>query len=261
MPKLAVINIYPCKSLDALRLDRCAVLAGGALENDRRFALCDRTGEFINGKNTPRVHTLRSVFDPSFHRITLVDERSGESQAFDIEAERPALIDWLSRYFEMPVDIIENAAAGFPDDNEAPGPTVISTGTLREVASWFPGITLEQARARFRANLEIDADEPFWEDRLFAERDVPIRFRVGEAELLGTNPCARCVVPSRDPQSGEPIREFARLFARRRQETLPVWAAADRFDHFYRLAVNTRPARAVHCEVRVGDTVTIVGPT
>jgi uncharacterized protein YcbX len=61
-------------------------------------------------------------------------------------------------------------------------------------------------------------------------------------------------VPTRDPRSGEPRREFAKTFARRRQETLPRWAPAGRFDHYYRLATNTRPA-ADACKLKVGDPV------
>jgi uncharacterized protein YcbX len=86
-----------------------------------------------------------------------------------------------------------------------------------------------------------------------------MRFRIGEAELLGTNPCARCVVPSRDPVSGAPIREFAKTFARRREQSLAAWAPRGRFDHFYRLAVNTRRADARPCVLRVGDEVRIIG--
>jgi uncharacterized protein YcbX len=159
----------------------------------------------------------------------------------------------------MPVTIVENVDAGFPDDTQAPGPTVISRATLAEVASWYPGLTVEEARARFRANLEIDGVAAFWEDQLLAEGLGVVRFRIGEAELLGTNPCARCVVPSRNPVSGEPIREFAKTFARRREQSLAACAPRGRFDHFYRLAVNTRRADARPCVLRVGDEVRIIG--
>jgi uncharacterized protein YcbX len=135
---------------------------------------------------------------------------------------------------------------------------LISTATLSEVAGWFDGMTLDDARLRFRANLEIDGVEPFWEDRLVADGDREVRFRIGQAELFGTNACQRCVVPTRDPRTGEPLREFARQFARHRQERLPAWAPAARFDHYYRLALNTRPALAVQRELTVGDELTIL---
>jgi uncharacterized protein YcbX len=259
MPTLASIRIHPFKALDPQRVDRAVLLAGGALEHDRRFALVDLQGDFINAKRTPAIHRLRSHFDPATGRLALRIEGTAEEHAFDVDAQRGQLADWLGHYFDMRVAVIENADGGFPDDPESPGPTVTSTATLAEVAAWFPGVATDEARARFRANLEIEGVEPFWEDRLVAEGTGAVKFQIGEVELLGTNPCARCVVPSRHPRTGEPIREFAKTFALRRRESLPAWAPAGRFDHFYRLAVNTRRADGRPAAVHVGDAVRILG--
>jgi hypothetical protein len=235
------------------------MLAGGALEHDRRFALRDTAGEFINGKRFPIVHRLRSFFNPAQQRFTLRAAGDAVAHEFHVYDQRSQLTDWLSQYFEMPLGFVENPTAGFPDDTESPGPTVISTATLATVAAWFGGLSVDEVRGRFRANLEIDGVEPFWEDRLVAEQDRVVRFRIGQAELLGTNPCQRCIVPTRHPQSGEIVHGFSKEFARRRRETLPAWAATTRFDHFYRLAVNTRPAHARSCMLHVGDEVNVVG--
>ncbi len=44
--------------------------------------------------------------------------------------------------------------------------------------------------------------------------------------------------------------------AARREQTLPSWAARSRFDHYDRLAVNTRLAEtAGETVIRLGDTV------
>ena len=68
------------------------------------------------------------------------------------------------------------------------------------------------------------------------------------------------MVPSRDPVTGEAISGFSRTFAQRREENMPPWAAASRFDHFYRLAVNTRLADGqTGGVIRVGDEVGVVG--
>lgn len=259
MPSLTRINIYPFKSFDAQSVDRAVLLPSGGLRHDRRFALVDRAGDTINGKNTPAIHTLRSHFDPATDRLSLRARGAGEPGVFDVNSDRAELARWLSDYFGREVTIVENAAGGFPDDTESPGPTVIGSATLAEVAGWFPGLTLDETRDRFRANLEIETDEPFWEDRLVGEGLAMVRFRIGEAELLGTNPCQRCPVPTRNPYTGEAMREFAKTFARRRQETLPAWAPRGRFDHFYRLAVNTRPVHGRECVLRVGDEVRVLG--
>jgi uncharacterized protein YcbX len=173
---------------------------------------------------------------------------------FHLDRDRGALEEWFSAYFSLPLKLAEDAEWGFPDDTELPGPTVVSTATLQTVSDWFD-LALEETRRRFRANLEVDGVEPFWEDRLYAQAGSGIRFSIGEVRLLGANPCQRCVVPSRDVGSGEPIAGFAHKFAEHRQQTLPEWAERSRFDHFYRLAVNTRLQRGG--TVRVGDRVEI----
>ena len=57
-----------------------------------------------------------------------------------------ALESWLTGYFGQPVFFRGNPQGGFPDDTSVLGPTVISTATLEEVASWFPGLSVESAR-------------------------------------------------------------------------------------------------------------------
>jgi hypothetical protein len=259
MATLARIHLYPIKSFDPLRVREAVLLPSGALEHDRRFALVDMHGKFVNGKRTPAMHRLRSSLDLSFGRLTLRVEGESSEHCFKLNTELPALTEWLSQYFELPVELLENSAGGFPDDTEYPGPTVISTATLAAVASWFPDLTIDGARERFRANLEIATEEPFWEDRLLAPGSGAVRFRIGDAELLGMNPCARCIVPTRDARSGEPIAQFAKTFAGERQANLPAWAPAERFDHFYRLAVNTRPTSGRSVTIREGDAVEILG--
>jgi uncharacterized protein YcbX len=259
MPTLARIRIFPVKSLDAHELARATLLPGGAIENDRRFAIRRRDGELVVGKNSLGVFGLRSSFDPATCALTLIDPKTSQPHIFELQGDRRELDRWLSKYFDLEVSVIENPDGGFPDDTESPGPTVISTRTLAAVADWFPGVTLESARDRFRANLELTVDDPFWEDRLVAEGGRVVRFRIGKAVLLGTNPCARCPVPARDPRTGEAIPRFSRVFADQREVSLPEFAPCDRFDHFYRLAVNTRPARGAPCEIAVGDEVELLG--
>jgi MOSC domain-containing protein len=52
--RLHRITIYPIKSLDGVAVDEIEVLPACGLANDRRFALQDANGRFINGKRTAR---------------------------------------------------------------------------------------------------------------------------------------------------------------------------------------------------------------
>ena len=86
-----------------------------------------------------------------------------------------------------------------------------------------------------------------------------VRFTIGDVTLEGVNPCHRCIVPTRNSQTGDTILRFAKDFAIRRQQTMPEWVNKDRFDHIYRLSVNTRLAPVNSGGViRVGDEVRVL---
>ena len=259
-PVVSHIQIFPIKSLDGLQMDQILVLPSGALQHDRTWALFDVNGAFVNGKRYAAVYRLRSHIDLNSRRLSLRKPEldPSTSATFSLDHDREAIETWMQEYFGFPVALRENEARGFPDDTESPGPTIVSVATLMEIGRWF-GLPLEQVRARFRTNIEIDGVPPFWEDRLFGPAGATTQFRIGEAKLEGINPCQRCVVPARDPETGTNIDTFVRRFAELRQATLPDWSARERFNHFYRVAINTRTYGAPQSyTIRVGDSVEIL---
>lgn len=263
---LSRIAVYPIKSLDPLERDRVSVVDGGGLEFDRSYAIFDRDGEYVNGKRTAKVHRVRSTFDPDGPAVTLSDQdsrsastsASDDGRRFGLESDQEALDAWLSEYFEQPVTVRRTTGGGFTDSSAGAGPTLISTATLREVASWFPDLSVEQMRLRFRPNLEIDGVPPFWEDRLVAAAD-DIAFRIGDVRLVGVKPVPRCVVPTRDPVSGETYEGFQETFVKQRKKTFPSWADSDAFDHLFKLMIVTRISDSERGKtLRVGDSVEIL---
>jgi len=66
-------------------------------------------------------------------------------------------------------------------------------------------------------------------------------------------------VPSRDPLTAEVTPAFSKHVAEQRAATLPDWAERSRFNHFYRLAVNTRVPQAAGRTIRTGDRVVLEG--
>jgi uncharacterized protein YcbX len=249
------IMVYPIKSLDGVSVDEARLTPGGILEFDRIHAMVDEAGAYVNGKRTPRVQLLRAEYAPDFREIAL--RVTGETMRHHFSLEDFAQLDrWLSDFFGFTVSLVSETKSGFPDDRAAFGPTVTSEASLREVARWFPGLSLENVRRRFRGNLELEVVEPFWEDRLFAKPGELKPFQIGDVRFLGHNPCQRCVVPTRDPDRADPVPNFQKTFMARRQETLPPWAEAERFNHYYRFAINTSvPATEAGKIVRVGDAV------
>ncbi len=255
-PRVARLRVYPFKSLPGADVPASALTRAGSLWRDREFALFDDAGVWVNAKREPAIHGLRVTFDDALNRAEFSNAGAGEVFRFAFEDDPRALESWLGAYFGKPVALRRNDAGGFPDDPRTPGPTVVSTATLAAVASWFPEFDVSNVRARLRANVEIDGVPAFWEDHLFAGPGVTVPFRVGDAAFEGVNPCARCIVPSRDPESGVPTGDFAKRVSERRAATLPAWADRSRFDHFYRLAVNTQvPPNAEPATIRVGDAI------
>ena len=282
MPRLGELVAYPMKSLDGVRVDRAELGPRGALRGDRSYALVEAgvdpetasvggDGGYVNGKREPAIHRIRASYelagpaDATPTEATLERPARGDAAAdertFALPDDGDALSAWMGEYLGYGVDLVHDPNGGFPDDRAAPGPTVISRETLRTVASWFDGIAdASEARRRFRPNVVLADGPAFWEDRLFDDHGVGVRAAVGDAELLGINPCQRCVVPSRHPDTGAELDGFRERFSRKRRETLPEWTETDRFDHEFRLMVNTVvPERSWGTTVSLDDPVTVEG--
>jgi len=265
-PRLANIRLHPIKSLDPMHVKEARIGPGGGLEFDRAWALYSADGQWLNGKRTAAIYLIRAAFAPDVSSVTLSvpgDSRKTPTKTFAFPGDAAAASQWFSKFFEQPVTV-RHAPEGFPDDAIANGPTIISTASLQAVCGLFPGMTIDDARLRFRTTLEIDGDRSavapaevpaFWEDQLFsAEERGAVRFRIGEVNFEGSNPCARCPVPPRDPHTGVIIPGFQKIFSDYRRSHVPEWCPEARFDHYYRLATNTRVASSEAGKVlRVGD--------
>jgi uncharacterized protein len=261
---LSNIRLHPIKGLDPVSLPEARIGPNGGLQLDRVWVLFTVDGQWVNGKNCPAIHLIRAEYDPLVSRVTLTARPpSGEPSAVDParlafpqDTERAA--EWFTRYFGFRV-IVRHVPEGAPDDGLAPGPTIVSTASLQAICDLFPGLELNEMRERFRTTLEIDGVPAFWEDRLFGEdENYVVRFRIGEVAFEGSNPCARCPVPPRNPRTGETLTGFQKKFTDMRRTLLPDSSPRARFDHFYRLATNTRvPSTEEGKRLRVGDALVL----
>jgi uncharacterized protein YcbX len=258
-PRLAHIQIHPIKSLDPVEVPATTIGSAGSLQFDRAWAIYSLDGRLINATRIPSLHLIRATYEPNFASFTLAvpnDRRNIPVATFAFPSDTASAAEWFSKFLSYPV-MVRHDAAGIPDDPIANGPTIISTASLQAVCDWFPGMTIAEARLRFRATLELDGVPPFWEDQLFgAELRSVIRFHIGEVAFEGSYPCIRCPIPARDPQTGADIIGFQKRFAQQRRAHLPPWSHADRFEHFYCLATNTRiPSTESSKHLHLGDTL------
>lgn len=254
---LSRIVVYPIKSLDGIAVEEARITSGGILENDRVYSLLDESGAYVNGKRSARVQQIRAEFNQDFEEVLLW--QSGESAKSQFVLREPALLnEWMSAFLGFTVRLTREPVSGFPDDRVGYGPTVVSEASLKEVSSWFPGIAIDNIRRRFRTNLEL-ADVPsFWEDRLYREPGKPKTFWIGSVLFFGHNPCQRCVVPTRDPDSAEQYAGFQKTFMELRKQHLQYWAEPKQFNHFYRFATNTSiPFSEKGKVLRSGDSVSL----
>ncbi len=299
------ITLYPLKSLDGVEVAEARLLPGAGLEHDRRWQLVDLDGRVVNAKRTALLHAIRAEYaieglaaagpDPGLPRLATnvialaVDPAALAAAAVpDIERLRALAPDvfplvpglegpcgWLSEALGYGVLLLERPDGGFPDDRDAPGPTLVATATLAEVARWF-SFDLDEARRRFRVNLEVGGCDAFWEDTLAAPARPEFRpevgmrspalpadpyaalpppeprpFTIGSAHLVTTNACRRCVVPTRDSRTGAETAHFRDAFEARRSRSLRPDVDVSAWSHLYRLAVNT--AVGVTGGLRLGD--------
>lgn len=259
MPTVSALSSYPIKSLDPMPVAASTLQAGG-LVHDREYALQDDDREIVNATREATLHRVRSSYDPETRTLTVREHGDPPSAArtFALDSDRGDANAWFSDVLGYPVALVRDERSGFPDRTWANGPTIISTGTIDAIADWFD---LEPAnvRRRFRANVVVDA-EPFWEDRLWTHEGEAVVFQIGDVELEGVGCCARCVVPSRDPDTGEQTPNFQERFVDRREATMPEWATPDRLEHYYQVMALTRVhEREDGNSIAVGDALEITG--
>ena len=294
-PKLANIRLHPIKSLDPVEVPEARISLSGGLVNDRAWALYSVDGKWVNGKRTPVIHLIRASYSPDVRSVTLSvpgDRRKIPTRTFAFPEAYEEASEWFSVFFDQQI-IVRYSENGFPDDAVASGPTIVSTASLQAVSAWFTKerqlvaargveggtsrerrspdrplsaddqwpapLSVDDLRLRFRSTLEINGVPAFWEDQLFSANErSSVRFTIGEVHLEGSNPCARCPVPPRDPHTGETLDGFQKRFTQLREATLPPWSPTSRFDHHYRLSTNTRVAPTESNKLlRVGDPLTL----
>lgn len=259
MSYVASIHIYPVKSLDGIAVSQATILASGALEGDRSLAICDKVGEFVNTRPNSGVHFLRLSFDIKKRIAGLKIQDTEQEIFFHIDRERLEIESWLSNYFGFPVKLIENLLTGFPNDIAAPGPSIISTKTIAEAASWFPRVCVNEMRHRLRANIEIGDVPAFWEDKLFPEADETISFQIGTVIFEGINIGQPRILSTENYAAKEAYSSFQKVLTAKQNQIIPDLVKRGDLNHLNRLIVNTRVLhQAAGKIIHIGDEVKII---
>lgn len=259
-PELSRIRIYPIKSLDPVELTE-AEIGTFSLRHDREFAMVVSDGQYVNGKRTGRVNQLKAEFDLPAGRVKLADrDNADDVHEFALREANADLTKHLSRFFDLDVQFVRQQHGEMMDMPRVASVTIISTATLESLQADMPEYSIDELRLRFRANLEIGGVEPHWEDCLFASPGKGVAFTLGDVNMIGISPRARCNVPPRNPWSGETDKSFAKKMMASRSKHLPIGSTLAEHRNVYHLTVNTYVSESeVGKTIRHGDKINISG--
>lgn len=229
MLRLIQINIFPVKSLDGYSPTEAIVEKRG-LQYDRRWMITDTKGQFLTQRTEGKLALLRATIEDN---AMIIREKENAENAISIptdseESPLPVTIwddavlgtkvspeadAYLSDFLKKKVHLVKmpNSSERRVDEKYNLGQDIVS------FADGYPFLIIGEASMqelndrmnkelsirRFRANFIFSGGLPFQEDDF---KD----FTIGDVPFIGVKPCARCVLTTRDPDTGmkgkEPLR-------------------------------------------------------
>jgi uncharacterized protein len=251
------ISIAPVKAMALVCPDEVVVGAIGVVGN-RRFWLRDESGHLFNAKKEGRLLQIRPEWDESSRRLAMTFPDGlrvegvvelGEPLDATIYGElRPsrrvvggAWAEVVSEFVGRPLELL------WADDNGVDRLTaegtvsLISTASLDRLRTEM-GVKSQVDGRRFRMLFEIDGVEAHGEDSWIGKH-----VQVGDAEIVVTGDIGRCIVTSRDPDTG--VVDMP---------TLVTLASYRREGHTEQLPLGVKGTVYTPGRVRVGDVVKTV---
>ncbi len=209
---VSALAITPVKATRLQPVDRIALELDGVREN-RRFFVIDARNRMVNGKVLGELQQITADYCDGDRRLTLtLPDGSILSDEITLGDEVPArffssvrpgrlvhgpLSQALSEVAGQPLRLVEAVAAcGAVDRGGAGAVSLISRASLRRLAAQS-GATELDAR-RFRMLIEVDGTPAHAEDEW-----VGCTVEIGEALVAFRGHVGRCLITSRDPETGE----------------------------------------------------------
>lgn len=221
--RLSALYRYPLKSAMGETLQQIGLDKLG-LEGDRRWMLVDEaSGRFLTQRAVARMSQLSALWnDQGGLTLSAPGYAPLEVPLPDVESPLRGVTIWQdtlrvpdagdeagawvsefigkpTRLVQVPQERARTTAAGYGKDDDqvafADGfPLLLIGQASLEDLSYRVGRPLEMLR--FRPNLVIEGSEAFAEDNWK-------RVRIGDVEFRVVKPCARCILTTIDPQTGE----------------------------------------------------------
>ena len=220
MPVLTDIFIYPIKSMGKIALQQSNAEIRG-FQYDRRMMLTDREGNFMSQRKYPGMARFSLSLTSDGFRVSHKGEelviphllplkKPGPVTIWDDrlqapEAEGP-FSEWFSDHLKMTCRLIVmdgqtqrpvNRKYSVHDENVSFADSlpylILGSASLDDLNR---RLDIPVSMDRFRPNLVITTEEPFYEDSL----DL---FRIGGAVFKKMKPCSRCIITTINQTTGE----------------------------------------------------------
>ncbi len=257
-PAISRIRVYPIKALDPVELQEAEV-GVHSLRYDREFAMITQDQRFMNSKRTGKVNELKATYDLPNYTVQLNPRSGGSVESFHLIDNKRKLEMYLENFFGEPLTLVQSKQGELMDIPTASSVTIVSEASLKSLNQEFSDLPLEDVRLRFRASIELTGVDAYWEENLVGKPGVGMRIQVGDVEMIGVSPRARCNVPPRDPLTGITDKTFVKRMMKSREATLPQGSHLPEYGNLYHLTINTYiPETQKGKWLRVGDELKII---
>ena len=236
------LHVYPLKSARGIAL-REVSLDGRGPAGDRRWMLVDPAGAMLSQRDLPRMALITVAGGwpdlvctaPGMPALRVAPPAVGSSQRIsaqlwddevDVQLAGEASHAWFSQFLRVPCRLVFQPNDAFRQVNRI----YAAQGVGVSLADGFPLLLIAQASLddlnrrlehavemrRFRPNMVVTGSEAF-------EEDGWRQIRVGEVEFAMAKPCARCSIPTVDPETAEFGQEPMRTLATYRRRASAVF--------------------------------------
>lgn len=231
--------VYPVKSCAGVSVERARVTKRG-FEHDRRWMVTDADGKFLTQRTLPAMQAIRVAIERDGFVVTAPGQPPlSLPHLFSDGARVPIAIwkhegeavrhdagsAWFSRALGRPLQLV-----CMPDAIERPVRSFAQPGDVVSFADEYPFLVVNRASLddlnarsklrtdvrRFRPSLVVAGAPPWAEDEWR-------RIRVGAVPMRLPKGCARCTIPSIDPDTLEITKEPLRTLATFRTRDHEVW--------------------------------------
>ena len=227
------LAIAPIKGTRLRAVDSVVLERSGVREN-RRFYLIDGRDRMVNGKHLGQLTALVADYTDAerWLKLTFPDGRLLEGEIRLGEAVRTRFYSdttigqlvegpWsraLSEYAGQALRLVEASDGGAVDRGSSGAVSLISTASLSRLAQVGERDRIDSRR--FRMLIEVEGVEPHEEDR-WVGRSV----RIGETMARFEGHVGRCLITSRDPETGRidiPTLDILGCYREREETTEPL---------------------------------------